>query len=113
MLAARTALLGAGAAPLLVIGPQPLRRVLAAVHCLEPMAFCFVESSYTTASAWSQVTALSSQVLSPSAAPLVHCSLQCGSQQVSDSSASAGQWHLLESHAEHTSGEGADSMTES
>ena len=113
VLAARTALLGAGAAPLLVIGPQPLRRVLAAVHCLEPMAFCFVESSYTTASAWSQVTALSSQVLSPSAAPLEHCSLQCGSQQVSDSSASAGQWHLLESHAEHTSGEGADSMTES
>ena len=70
VLAARTALLGAGAAPLLVIGPQPLRRVLAAVHRLEPMAFCFVESSCTTAYAWSQVTALSSKVLLPSAAPL-------------------------------------------
>ena len=55
VLAARTALLGAGAAPLLVIGPQPLRRVLAAVHRLEPMAFCFVESSCTTAASWSQV----------------------------------------------------------
>ncbi|BDA45073.1 probable zinc phosphodiesterase ELAC protein 2 [Coccomyxa sp. Obi] len=47
VLAVRTALLGPGAAPLPVIGPRPLRRVLAAVSQLEPMAFRYIDTCNT------------------------------------------------------------------
>ena len=53
----RTQLLGTKAAPLLVIGPHPFRRVLAAVHRLEPMSFCYVDTANITASC-TQVLAL-------------------------------------------------------
>jgi hypothetical protein len=46
----RTQLLGTKAAPLLVIGPHPFRRVLAAVHRLEPMSFCYVDTANISAS---------------------------------------------------------------
>ncbi|KAK9908066.1 hypothetical protein WJX75_002371 [Coccomyxa subellipsoidea] len=47
ILAVRSALLGPGAAPLPVIGPRPLRRVLAAVSQLEPMAFRYLDTCNT------------------------------------------------------------------
>ncbi|EIE21088.1 Metallo-hydrolase/oxidoreductase, partial [Coccomyxa subellipsoidea C-169] len=47
ILAVRSALLGLGATPLPVIGPRPLRRVLAAVSQLEPMAFRYIDTSNT------------------------------------------------------------------
>lgn len=53
----RTQLLGRKAAPLLVLGPHPFRRVLAAVHRLEPMSFCYVDTANITASC-TQVLAL-------------------------------------------------------
>lgn len=47
ILAVRSALLGPGATPLPVIGPRPLRRVLAAVSQLEPMAFRYIDTFNT------------------------------------------------------------------
>ena len=47
ILAVRSALLGPAAAPLAVIGPRPLRRVLAAVSQLEPMAFRYIDTCNT------------------------------------------------------------------
>ena len=43
----RTRMLGPEAPPLPVIGPRPLRRVLAAVAQLEPMAFRYVDTLNT------------------------------------------------------------------
>ena len=43
----RTRVLGPGASPLPVVGPRPLRRVLAAVSALEPMAFRYVDTLNT------------------------------------------------------------------
>ena len=43
----RTRVLGPGAPPLPVVGPRPLRRVLAAVAALEPMAFRYVDTLNT------------------------------------------------------------------
>jgi ribonuclease Z len=48
LLAARTRLLGPDCAPLLVIGPRPLRRALGSYAALEPMRFRFVEAAHTT-----------------------------------------------------------------
>ena len=47
MLAARGRAAGPDAPPLLVVGPRPLRRVLAAQAALEPLAFAFVDCSHT------------------------------------------------------------------
>ena len=47
MLAARGRAVGPGAPPLLVVGPRPLRRVLAAQAALEPLAFTFVDCCHT------------------------------------------------------------------
>lgn len=51
LLAARTRLLGPDCSPLLVVGPRPLRRALAAYATLEPMKFQFVEAAQTEAGA--------------------------------------------------------------
>ena len=51
LLAARTRLLGPDCAPLLVIGPRPLRRALTSYAALETMRFRFVEAAHTTAEA--------------------------------------------------------------
>lgn len=51
VLAARGRVLGAGAPPLLVIGPRPLRPVLAAQAALEPLPFTFVDCASTEAGA--------------------------------------------------------------
>jgi ribonuclease Z len=51
VLAARGRMLGAGAPPLLVIGPRPLRPVLAAQAALEPLPFTFVDCASTEAGA--------------------------------------------------------------
>lgn len=47
ILAVRSKVLGLEAAPLPVIGPRPLRRVLAAVSQLEPMAFRYIDTTNT------------------------------------------------------------------
>jgi ribonuclease Z len=49
LLAARAALLGPGAPPVLVVGPRPLRRALAGYAALEPLAYRFVDAAATTA----------------------------------------------------------------
>ncbi|KAK9821939.1 hypothetical protein WJX81_005595 [Elliptochloris bilobata] len=49
VLAARCRVMGPEAPPLLVVGPRPLRRVLAAQAALEPLAFTFVDCSHTEA----------------------------------------------------------------
>lgn len=47
VLAARGRAAGPDAPPLLVVGPRPLRRVLAAQAALEPLAFAFVDCAHT------------------------------------------------------------------
>lgn len=47
LLAARTRLLGRSCAPLVVIGPRPLRRSLLSCASLEPMRFRFIDCSCT------------------------------------------------------------------
>ena len=47
VLAARGRAAGPDAPPLLVVGPRPLRRVLAAQAALEPLAFAFVDCCHT------------------------------------------------------------------
>lgn len=49
LLSTRCKLLGAGAPPLLVVGPRPLRRALHAYGQVEPLNAQFVDSIYTTA----------------------------------------------------------------
>jgi ribonuclease Z len=58
----RTRVLGAEAPPLPVIGPRPLRRVLAAVAQLEPMAFRYIDTLNTV----------------PAEAPQVGLAVMCG-----------------------------------
>jgi ribonuclease Z len=54
LLAARTRLLGPDCEPLLVVGPRPLRRALAAYASLEPMRLRYVEAAATAAPAEGQ-----------------------------------------------------------